>query len=72
LRTGLGQGGERRELGFQLHVEPASTAVRDVHGANGFGALVTYPWVVSGGCAAGERRAHAAEIEHGKGDECFG
>jgi len=35
-------------------------------------ALVTHPWVVSGGCAAGERRAHAAEIEHGKGDECFG
>jgi hypothetical protein len=35
-------------------------------------ALVTYPWAVSGGCAAGERRAHAAEIEHGEGDECFG
>ena len=35
-------------------------------------ALVTHPWAVSGGCAAGERRAHAAEIEHGKGDEWFG
>ena len=35
-------------------------------------ALVTHLWAVSGGCAAGERWAHAAEIEHGKGDECFG
>ncbi len=37
-----------------------------------FQALVTHLWAVSGGCAAGERRAHAAEIEHGKGDKCFG
>src|SRR5664280_462955 len=40
--------------------------------SKGFWALVTHPWAVSGGCAAGERRAHAAEIEHGEGDECFG
>ncbi|MBC7561147.1 MAG: helix-turn-helix transcriptional regulator [Dermatophilaceae bacterium] len=26
----MGQGGERCELGFQPHVEPANTAVRDV------------------------------------------
>jgi hypothetical protein len=35
-------------------------------------ALVTHPWVVSGGGAAGERWAHAAEVEHREGDECFG
>ena len=35
-------------------------------------ALVLYPWVLSGCCAAGERRAESAEVEHGESDECFG
>ncbi len=37
-----------------------------------FVALVLYPWVLSGCCAGGERRAESAEVEHGESDECFG
>jgi len=35
-------------------------------------ALVTHPWVGSGGCAAGKGWAHPAEVEHCEGDEGFG
>jgi len=37
-----------------------------------FWALVTHPWVGSGGCAAGKGWAHPAEVEHCEGDEGFG